>query len=271
VIDVDVRKYFDTVNHELLLDTMNEEISDGSVLRLVRMFLESGVMEEGVWKETEEGTPQGGVISPLLANIYLNRFDWKMAQAGYDVVRYADDFVVLCRSREEAEEAYKDVRRIIEDELRLQIHPGKTRILNHREGAFDFLGFMIHRRYLWPRIKSLMKFKERVRELTRRQQPRNVREMVRLLNYTLRGFGNYFHVADVKGLFEELDGWIRMRIRCFIERKKAVKHQNVRLSNAALSALGLVSLLELRLHYVLPPAMGQPYRKAVYGKSVCTV
>lgn len=100
VIDVDVRKYFDSVNHELLLDAVNEEVSDGSVLRLLREFLESGVMQDGVWRETEEGTPQGGVISPLLANIYLNRFDWKMAQGGYEVVRYADDFVVLCRSKE---------------------------------------------------------------------------------------------------------------------------------------------------------------------------
>jgi RNA-directed DNA polymerase len=271
VIDVDVRKYFDSVNHDLLLDAVNEEVSDGSVLRLLRMFLESGVMEDGVWRETEEGTPQGGVISPLLANIYLNGFDWKMAQAGYEVVRYADDFVVLCRSKEEAEGAYKHIRQIIENELRLQIHPDKTRILYHKEGAFDFLGFMIHRRYLWPRIKSLTKFKERVRELTRRQQPRNVREMVRRLNYSLRGFGNYFHVADVKGLFAELDGWIRMRVRCFIERKKAVKHQNYRIPNAALSALGLVSLLELRTEYLLLPTTGQPYRKAVYGKSVRTV
>lgn len=271
VIDVDVRKYFDSVNHELLLDAVNEEVSDGSVLRLLREFLESGVMQDGVWRETEEGTPQGGVISPLLANIYLNRFDWKMAQGGYEVVRYADDFVVLCRSKEEAEGAYKHIRHIIEDELRLQIHPDKTRILYHKEGAFDFLGFMIHRRYLWPRIKSLTKFKERVRELTRRQQPRNVREMVRLLNYSLRGFGNYFHVADVKGLFAELDGWIRMRVRCFIERKKAVKHQNYRIPNAVLSALGLVSLLELRAEHLLLPAKGQPYRKAVYGKSVRTV
>lgn len=271
IVDVDIRKYFDTVNHELLLEAVNEEISDGSVLRLVRKFLESGVMEEGVWRETDEGTPQGGVISPLLANIYLNRFDWKMAQAGYEVARYADDLVVLCNSKEEAERAYKLIWRIIEGELCLQLHPDKTRILYHKEGAFDFLGFMIHRRYLWLRIKSLSKFKEHVRELTRRQQPRNIREMVRLLNYSLRGFGNYFQVADVKGLFEELDAWIRMRVRCFMEKKRAVKHQNRRISNATLAALGLVSLSGLRTEYLLLPAMGQPYRKAVYGKSVRTV
>lgn len=271
IVDVDIRKYFDTVNHELLLDAVNEEISDGSVLRLLRMFLESGVMENGVRMATEEGTPQGGVISPLLANIYLNRFDWEMARVGYDVVRYADDFVVLCASQQEAHQAYEAVRSIIEGKLRLQLHPEKTRIVQHTEGTFDFVGFLVHRRYLWPRINSLNNFKDRVKHLTRRQQPKNTREVIRDLNYALRGFGNYFRVADVKGLFEELDGWIRMRLRCFMEKKKAVKHQNYRITNDFLASLGLVSLVTLKAEYLLPPATGQPYRKAVYGKSVRTV
>jgi len=271
IVDVDIRKYFDTVNHELLLDTVNEEISDGSVLRLLRMFLESGVMENGVRMATEEGTPQGGVMSPLLANIYLNRFDWEMAKAGYDVVRYADDFVVLCAKQQEAQRAYEAVRSIIEGKLRLQLHPEKTRIIDHKEGTFDFVGFLVHRRYLWPRIKSLEKFKERMKVLTRRQQPKNVEEVIRDLNYALRGFGNYFRVADVKGLFEDLDGWIRMRLRCFMEKKKAVKHQNYRISNALLASWGLVSLSALRANSLSLPATGQPYRKAVYGKSVRTV
>lgn len=271
IVDVDIRKYFDTVNHELLLDTVNEEISDGSVLRLLRMFLESGVMENGVRMATEEGTPQGGVISPLLANIYLNRFDWEMAKAGYDVVRYADDFVVLCANQQEAQRAYEEVRSIIGGKLRLQLHPEKTRIIHHKEGTFDFVGFLVHRRYLWPRIKSLEKFKERMKVLTRRQQPKNVQEVIRDLNYALRGFGNYFRVADVKGLFEDLDGWIRMRLRCFMEKKKAVKHQNYRISNALLASWGLVSLSALRANSLSLPATGQPYRKAVYGKSVRTV
>jgi group II intron reverse transcriptase/maturase len=261
IVDVDIRKYFDTVNHELLIDAVNEEISDGSVLRLLRMFLESGVMENGVRMATEEGTPQGGVISPLLANIYLNRFDWEMAKAGYDVVRYADDFVVLCASEQEAQRAYEAVRSIIEGKLRLRLHPEKTRIVHHREGSFDFVGFLVHRRYLWPRIKSLDKFKDRVKFLTRRQQPQNAQEVIRDLNYAVRGFGNYFRVADVKGLFEDLDGWIRMRLRCFMEKKKAVKHQNYRISNNVLAAMGLVSLSTLKTEYSLLPAMGQPYRK----------
>jgi group II intron reverse transcriptase/maturase len=271
IVDVDIRKYFDTVNHELLLDAVNEEISDGSVLQLLRMFLESGVMENGVRMETEEGTPQGGVISPLLANIYLNRFDWEMGQAGYDVVRYADDFVVMCANEEEARQAYEAVKNIIEVKLQLQLHPEKTRIVQHREGSFDFVGFMVHRQYLWPRTKSLDKFKGRVKILTRRQQPKNVQEVIHDLNYAVRGFGNYFRGADVKGLFEELDGWIRMRIRCFMEKKKAVKHQNSRITNNLLASIGLVSLSTIKAEYLLLPVTGQPYKKAVYGKSVRTV
>lgn len=271
IVDVDIRKYFDTVDHELLLDAVNEEISDGSVLRLLRMFLESGVMENGVQVATDEGTPQGGVISPLLANIYLNRFDWEMAKTGYDVIRYADDFVVMCASEEEAKRAYEEVRNIIEGELRLQLHPEKTRIVHHEESPFEFVGFLVHRRYLWPRIKSLDRFKGRVRILTRRQQPKNVQEVIDNLNSTVRGFGNYFRIADVKGLFGELDGWIRMRLRCFMEKKKAVKFQNRRITNSVFSSMGLVSLEALRNAYLLLPETGQPYRKAVYGKSVSTV
>ena len=162
VLEIDIRKYFDTVNHELLLDAVNEEVSDGSVLRLIRLFLESGVMENGVRRETEEGTPQGGVISPLLANIYLNHFDWEMAKRDHDTVRYADDAVVLCGSREEAKRALGDVQKMLEGKLRLKLHPEKTRILYHREWSFDFLGFLVHRKYLWPRMKTLMRFKEEV-------------------------------------------------------------------------------------------------------------
>lgn len=271
IVDVDIRKYFDTVNHELLLDAVNEEISDGSVLRLLRLFLESGVMEDGICTATAEGTPQGGVISPLLANIYLNRFDWEMAEAGYAVVRYADDLVVICENEAEAHKAYAATTAIIEGSLRLRLHPEKTRIVHHEKESFEFVGFLIHRRYLWPRHRSLTKFKDRVRFLTRRQQPRNIGEVIRILNYALRGFGNYFRVADVKGLFSELDGWIRMRLRCFVEKKKAVKHQNRRLTNAYFTTRGLVSLAAIKAAYLTLPETGQPYRKAVYGKSVRTV
>ena len=205
VLDVDIRKYFDTVNHELLLEKVNEEISDGSVLKLIRMFLEAGVLEEGVCVSTETGTPQGGVISPLLANLYLNGLDWQMSSAGYEMIRYADDLVVMCSSQSEAQEAWERLRVIIEGELKLQIHSEKTRILFHRQDSFEFLGFLLHRRYLWPRIQTINRFKERVRILTRRQQAWNLQEVIVRVNYTLRGFGNYYRIADVKGLFSELE------------------------------------------------------------------
>lgn len=271
VVDIDLRKYFDTVNHEMLLDTVNEEISDGSVLRLIRMFLESGVLEDKVLEATEQGTPQGGVISPLLANIYLNKVDWIMAGKGYEMMRYADDMVVLCRDQQEAEEALTELRRIVEGRMHLQLHPTKTRIICHSEETFEFVGFMIHRRYLWPRPKTLDKFTEHVRLLTRRQQPRNVKDVIDQLNPALRGFGNYYRMANVKGLYGRLDEWVRMRLRCFIEKKKAVKHQNYRISTALLCSYGLVSLTDVLTAPLLLPAMGQPYRKAVYGKTVRTV
>ncbi len=272
VLEIDIRKYFDTVDHELLLEAVNEENSDGSVLRLIRMFLESGVMEEGVgWKATEEGTPQGGVISPLLANIYLNRFDWEMAKRGHDMVRYADDAVVLCGSREEAEQALADVRKMLEGKLRLTLHPEKTRILYHEEGSFDFLGFLVHRSFLWPRTRTLRSFKAKVRLATRRQQGRNIQEVLRLLNPILRGFGNYYRRTNSRSLFRRLDEWIRMRLRCFMEKKRAVWHQNYRIPTALLASLGLTPLATLLTEPLLLPTKGQPYRKAVYGKTVRTV
>lgn len=272
VIDVDIRRYFDTVNHELLLEKVNEEISDGSIWKLIRMFLEAGVLDEGVYRSTETGTPQGGVISLLLANRYLNGLDWQMEAAGYEVVRYADDLVVLCSSQAEALEAWERLHRIVEDELKLQMHAEKSRILCHCPDSFEFLGFLIHWRCLWPRIRTIQRCKEQVRILTRRQQPWNLPDVINRVNYTLRGFGNYYRMADVKSLFAELDGWVRMRLRCYLEKKKAVKHQNYRIPNAYLTSLGLVSLSELKRKYLSqPPAMGQPYKKAVYGKTVRTV
>jgi len=271
VVDIDLRKYFDSVNHELLLDTVNEEVADGSVLRLIRMFLESGVMEHDMLEATAIGTPQGGVISPLLANIYLNKLDWIMEGKGYDMVRYADDMVVLCRDQQEAERALNDLRSIVEGKMHLTLHPTKTRIICHLEETFEFVGFLMHRKYVWPRPVTRDRFKDRVRVLTRRQQPRNLREVIRILNPVLRGFGNYFRMANVKGLFKELDKWIRMRLRCLKKKKKAVRHQNYRVQNIVFETFGLVTLTDLITDPLMLPDKGQPYRKAVYGKTVRTV
>lgn len=249
IVEVDICKYFDSVNHELLLKKLNEEISDGSILKLIKQFLKSGVMEEGVKVQTEEGTPQGGVISPLLANIYLNEFDWQMSLEGYKVVRYADDLVVLCESQEESERAYSMIKRIIEDKLQLKIHEGKTRIVNNEEEPFEFLGFRFYWKYVLIRKKSLEKFKDKVREVTRRQQPRNVKEVIRRLNYVLRGFANYFKIGDVKYMLRDLDGWVRMRIRCFIEKRKRLHYQSIKYRNALLKSYGLMSMMDIKINY----------------------
>ena len=249
IVEVDIRKYFDTVRHEILLEKLNEEVSDGSVLKLIKSFLRSGVMEEGVKIQTEEGTPQGGVISPILANIYLNEFDWQMSDEGYKVVRYADDLVVMCSDKEEAIKAYEKIQEIVEDKLKLKIHEGKTRILNHRDERFEFLGFSFHWKYLLIRKKSLEKFKDKVREVTRRQQPRNVKEVIQRLNYVLRGFANYFRIGNVKYTMRDLDGWVRMRIRCFIEKRKRMHYQSFEYRNTLLKSYGLISMMEIKINY----------------------
>jgi group II intron reverse transcriptase/maturase len=249
IVEVDIRKYFDTVNHDLLLEKINEEISDGSILKLIKQFLKSGVMEEGIKVRTEAGTPQGGVISPLLANIYLDELDWQMSMEGYKVVRYADDLVVMCKSKEEAEKAYERIKAIIEDRLKLKIHEGKMRILNHKEEPFEFLGFQFHWKYVLIRKKSIQKFRDRVREVTRRQQPRNVKEVIQRLNYVLRGFANYFKIGNVKYTLRDLDGWVRMRIRCFIEKRKRMHYQSFKYGNALLKSYGLISMMEIKINY----------------------
>lgn len=221
IVDADIKSYFDTIPHERLIDFVAEEVADGRVLRLVRQFLTAKVLEGTELKDVELGTPQGGVISPLLANIYLHHFDVKMAAEGYEEIRYADDFVVLCGTRKEAERALERMRDILEGELGLTVHPEKTRIVHVSEG-FEFLGYLIakgYSLYARPREKSLERFREKVRLLTRRQQPIKLTEMIRRLCLLLRGWGNYYHKAQVRTLFYKLDRWILRRVRAFIAKR----------------------------------------------------
>jgi RNA-directed DNA polymerase len=221
VVDADIKGYFDTIPHGRLVDFVAEEVSDGKVLALIRQFLASKVMEGLELKDVELGAPQGGVISPLLANIYLHYFDAKMADEGYEIIRYADDFVVLCRTEAKAREARARMSQVLEGELELTIHPEKTRIVHVHQG-FDFLGYTIRWQrslHAKPREKSLERFKEKVRLLTRRQQPTRLSDLIGRLNRTLRGWGNYYRKAHVKGLFWKLDLWIERRIRAFIAKK----------------------------------------------------
>lgn len=244
VVDADIQAYFDNINHDILMNLVKEEIVDGSVLKLIRAWLTAGVMDGMKLTKTVTGTPQGGVISPLLANIYLNYFDKIMTGRGYKLVRYADDFVILCKLERKAMRALEVTKKIVENELKLTIHPEKTRVVSFEQN-FEFLGFKFYWKFTRPREKSLKNFKDKVRNATRRQQGNNLQFVISKLNPIVRGWGNYYKKSNVKTLFRDLDKWIRMRLRAFTEKKKAVYHQNCRIPNKWLEKQGLVSLCSL--------------------------
>src|SRR5690606_1376591 len=205
------------------------------------------VMESGKHWTPETGTPQGAVISPLLANIYLNPLDHLMAEWGFEMVRYADDFVILCRTREQAEEALRQVRQWT-DAVGLTLHPDKTHIAHAIEDGFEFLGYRFHNGERWPRDKSLTKLKDTVRAKTKRTHGDSMQRIVSDLNRTLVGWYAYFKHAKWY-IFERLDRWIRGRLRSILRRRHGRKgrargadHQ--RWKNAYFARLGLFSLLE---------------------------
>ena len=251
VVDADLKSYFDTIPHERLMTLLRQRVADGRVLALVESFLRAGVLEEAKgWQVTERGTPQGGVISPLLANIYLNPLDHQMAGRGYEMVRYADDFVILCRSRAEAEQALDAVRAWVK-EAGLQLHPDKTRITDasQKGGGFDFLGYHFERGHRWPRDKSLKRIKDRLRSHTQRNQGRSWKEIVGGVNRSLRGWFEYYQ-HSVANVFGPLDGFVRRRLRSLLEKRRGrtvhgtgATHQ--RWPNEWLARHGLLSLKEL--------------------------
>lgn len=244
-VEVDLRSFFDTLDHELLIVRVAEEIADSKILKLIRGWLVAGVLEEGVVRNQVAGTPQGGVISPLLANIYLHAFDREMTGRGYQVVRYADDLVVMCKLERKARRALEVVREILTKDLLLELNEEKTGIVSFREG-FDFLGFRLHRRFKKPRAKSIDSFKDKVRYLTRRQQPRKVDQVIELLNPVIRGWGNYYRKGNWKELAGELDAWIRMRLRSFIRKRVTVRSKyNAIYPNSYFQKKRLVNLTSL--------------------------
>ena len=210
----------DTIPHRVIVAMVASEVADGNILRLVEKFLTAGVMEDGVFKPTNIGTPQGGVISPLLANIVLNKLDWRLHDAGYRFVRYADDFVVVCRTKRQAQEALQLVRDVLEGELELRLSPEKTEITTYGKG-YDFLGFRFSSRSRRIRAKSVQKFKAKIRELTVRHHNLDS-EVIEKLNRVIRGTANYFTpiFSTNRGRFQKLDSWIRMRLRCMKKKRK---------------------------------------------------
>jgi group II intron reverse transcriptase/maturase len=244
VVDADVKGFFDNIPHCLIMRLLSEVIADGNILTLVERFLKAGVMEDGQLKPTRKGTPQGGLISPLLANLVLNELDWRLQGAGYAFVRYADDFVVLCESRTEAEEALTLVRAVIEVEMDLELHPVKTRLV-HVQDSFEFLGFRISANGVRMRDKAVEKYKTKLRALTVRSRNLDAEAIARM-NRVIRGTVNYFGAsfATVKTQFAMLDRWLRTRIRC-MKYKRIWKTDRRRLQNKHIARLGVEACLDL--------------------------
>jgi RNA-directed DNA polymerase len=219
VVDADLKSYFDTIPVKKLLERVGGKVSDGRVLQLVEAYLRQGVLEEGKYWTPEQGTPQGGVISPLLSNIYLDPLDHRMVSLGIEMVRYADDFVLLCQTESQAQAALMEVRRWVA-EAELTLHPEKTRIVDATQrGGFDFLGYHFERGKRWPRTKSLKKLKTTVRGLTRRNNGSSLPMIVAQLNRSLAGWFQYFQ-HSYKTTFLPLDSWIRMRLRSLLRHRQ---------------------------------------------------
>jgi len=254
VVDGDIKSYFDTIDHEKLLTRVSRRISDQRVMKLLRQWLEAGVMVEGVVSPTVLGSPQGGVISPLLANIYLDALDgiWERQCRHLGLlVRYADDFVVLCRTRAEAEESLRRLG-IIMERLSLTLHPDKTRIVELGLGkrGFVFLGCYLRvvlshlkrREYLfrWPSPRAMNRIRVRIRELTDRRRwagMKDIRDVIRVLNPVLRGWGKYFRTGNASLKFQQIDSFVRRRLIKLLTRRGGDRRKPIRVKDWSLPHL----------------------------------
>jgi len=249
VVDVDIQRYFDTIPHRLLMVEIEKEISDRSVLALIEAYLRQGVLEgTKSYAALEQGTPQGGVISPLLANVYLHPVDAAMEADGYAMVRYADDCVVMCRSQDEATRALGRIRELMESR-QLTLHPMKTKLVEATApGGFDFLGYHFEQGRRYPRKKSLRKLKDSIREQTRRRNGYSLARIIEMINPILRGWFAYFKHSNSYA-FKLVDGWVRRRLRTILRTRahrrglgRGADHQ--RWPNAYFQQLGLFTMVE---------------------------
>jgi RNA-directed DNA polymerase len=250
VVDADLKSYFDTIPHDKLLRRVKERIADGRVLALVQAFLEAKIMDGLEQWNPAAGAPQGAVLSPLLSNIYLNPLDHLMAQRGYEMVRYADDFVVLCKTRQEAQAALEWVRTWTA-EAGLSLHPEKTRLADTQTEAFEFLGYRFDKGSKWPRDKSKQRLREKLRPYLKRTSGVSLQTTIARINPSLRGWFGYFKHADRRGL-RDVDHWIRMRLRSILRKRhgrrgKGRGKDHQRWPNKHFAALGLFSLEQAQI------------------------
>ena len=250
VVDADIESYFDTIEHGLLMNEVRRHVADGKVLDLLTSFLNQEVFEScQQWKPTL-GTPQGAVISPLLANIYLHPVDVRLQQAGFEVVRYADDLVVMCRTESRAQQALSLLRECMDDRG-LKLHPEKTKLVDATaKGGFDFLGYHFERGLRWPRDKSRMALKDRLRPMTRRTSGRSLAVIIADINPVLKGWYAYFKHGQ-KNVLADLDGWVRMRLRSILRRRHGGQGRgrgsdHYRWPNAYFHELGLFCMTKSR-------------------------
>jgi RNA-directed DNA polymerase len=249
VVDADLKSYFETIGHERLMAELRQRIADSRVLDLIESFLKQQILEDLRLWTPETGSPQGAVISPLLSNIYLHEVDKAMKMAGFEMVRYADDFVILCQSQPEAEAALARVTELVQ-ERGLSLQAEKTSLVNtHQPGAsFDFLGYHFEKGTRWPRQKSLKKFKDTIRRKTPRSNGRSLAEIIEDINKTSEGWFEYFKHSHWTS-FKPLDGWIRRRLRSILRgysKGKGISRgkDNIRWPNQYFQALGYFSLYD---------------------------
>jgi RNA-directed DNA polymerase len=252
VVDADLKSYFDTIPKDRLMDLVRQYVSDSRVLKLVQQYLDQEILEELRYWTPETGVPQGAVLSPVLANLYLNAFDHQMAKLGYEMVRYADDFVILCRTYEAAQLALSEVQAWMADHG-LTLHPTKTQIVDSREQSFAFLGYSFRGRFSFLRAKSHDKMMDRIPELTPRKSGESLECVCQRLNQMLRGWYNYFRHC-FWNIFERYDRKIRKRLRRLLlkrhRRNPKRQHRCKRWPNQYFTDHGLVSLQDSHRRFV---------------------